>query len=332
MALTGRQKAAMLLMNLDIPSAVQLLEGLEPEVIQEVVLELAYLDMERYSDVEEESRAIGEAFYNALQAGKGFHLKTFMRELLEGTVGRQKAELFHSQIKKAAKKRDPFVNIRLATVDELVSVLQDKIPQVVAIVLSELPPRPKKSEEILSLLDEKLRFDTVWHMLHLKQVGPDVRRRVAETITEELKTSEGEIIPEREEQALRRLALLLGGMKRKMRDVLLDKINARDNKMFTAIRNLMLTWEDIPRISARGLQDVLRSVEPGKLAVALYGADEQIIQKIRSNISERAAAMLDEEISLMQEPLEKEVLDAKEEVVGPLRDANEQGTLRMVGR
>ncbi len=80
------------------------------------------------------------------------------------------------------------------------------------------------------------------------------------------------------------------------------------------------------------MQEALRAVEPGRLAVALYGADEDVVQKIRSNISERAAAMLDEEISLMQEPLEKEVLNAREEVVGPLRDANEQGTLRMIGR
>ena len=39
--------------------------------------------------------------------------------------------------------------------------------------------------------------------------------------------------------------------------------------------------------------------------------------------------MLDEEASLMQEPLEKEVLDAREEVVTPLRKANEEGKLRM---
>jgi flagellar motor switch protein FliG len=80
------------------------------------------------------------------------------------------------------------------------------------------------------------------------------------------------------------------------------------------------------------MQEALRAVEPSRLAVALYGADEDIVQKIRSNISERAAAMLDEEISLMQEPLEKEILDAREEVVSPLRDANEQGTLRVTGR
>jgi len=34
----------------------------------------------------------------------------------------------------------------------------------------------------------------------------------------------------------------------------------------------------------------------------------------------------------MQEPLEKEILDAREEVVGPLREANEEGKLRFVRR
>jgi len=73
-------------------------------------------------------------------------------------------------------------------------------------------------------------------------------------------------------------------------------------------------------------------VEASKLAIALYGADEEIVQKIRSNISERVAAMLDEETSLMQEPLEKEILEAREEVVRPLREANEEDKLRFVQR
>jgi flagellar motor switch protein FliG len=85
-------------------------------------------------------------------------------------------------------------------------------------------------------------------------------------------------------------------------------------------------------VADRSLQEALRSVDSGKLALALHGADEDIVQKIRSNMSERALAMLDEEISLMQEPLEKEVFQAREDVVKPLREANEQGTLRVKGR
>jgi flagellar motor switch protein FliG len=98
------------------------------------------------------------------------------------------------------------------------------------------------------------------------------------------------------------------------------------------VRNLMITWDDIPSIANRSMQEALRSIEPARLAVALFGASDAIAKKIRSNISERMTAALDEEISLMQDPTEKEVLDAREEVVSPLRDANEQGTLRVIGR
>jgi flagellar motor switch protein FliG len=94
----------------------------------------------------------------------------------------------------------------------------------------------------------------------------------------------------------------------------------------------MITWEDIVTIADRSLQESLRNVESSTLAIAVYGADEDIIQKIRSNISERAMAILDEEISMMQDPLEKEVVDAREQVIKPLRDANEEGKLRVEGR
>ena len=98
------------------------------------------------------------------------------------------------------------------------------------------------------------------------------------------------------------------------------------------VKRLMITWEDIPLVADRSLQESLRSVDSGKLALALYGADEDIVQKIRSNISDRAVSMLDEEISLMQEPIEKEVLVAREEVIEPLRQANDEGKLRLTRR
>lgn len=330
MALTGKQKAALLLMGLDASTAAELLKSIGAEQAQEVAFELAYLDTQPCIEVGEESRETVQAFYDALKAGKGFHLKTFLKKVLEQSMGKEKAEEFQSYIKKAEKKRDPFVAVRLATVDELVFALENEDPRIVAIVLSELAPR--KAREILEVLDEELRTNTVCRMTRLKEVGPEVRRQVACMVTDRLKAFERETLPEREEQALRRLALLLSGLRGELRDQLLDAVNKRDNKMFTTLRSLMLTWEDIPSVASRSLQEVLRTVDVPKLALALHGAAEEIIAKIRSNISERAAANLDEEISLMQEPQQEDVFEAREEILTPLREANEKGTLRLVGR
>ncbi|MHC4103407.1 MAG: FliG C-terminal domain-containing protein, partial [Planctomycetota bacterium] len=130
----------------------------------------------------------------------------------------------------------------------------------------------------------------------------------------------------------RKLAVVLSGLETDLRDKILEEIEKQDEDIARTVRNLMITWDDIPSIANRSMQDALRSVEPGRLAVALFGADDAVVQKIRKNISERATASLEEEISLMQDPTEKDVFDAREEVVAPLRDANEQGTLRVTGR
>ncbi|HUW17737.1 MAG TPA: FliG C-terminal domain-containing protein [Sedimentisphaerales bacterium] len=330
----GRQKAAMLLMSLDAATATELLKGLAPEEIQEIATELAQIDASGQRDTKEQVRVVRE-FCNCLKTteSQGFNIKGFINEMLISLVGKDKAEQIQAQIRKVTAKKDPFIAIRSANTDELVLALEGEHPQTIAVVLSELPA--KKSQEVLALLSEDVRLRTVCRLASQEPLGTGVRERMALMVSSRLETFKGETLqvrPEKREQALRKLAIVLSGLERELRDRLLDEIKKLDEETSSTIRKLMVTWEDILSIGDRSLQEALRAVEASKLAVALYGADEEIIQKIRSNISERLAAMLDEEASLMQEPLEKEILEAREEVVKPLREANEENKLRFVQR
>jgi len=332
MALTGKQKAAMLLMSLDAATGTELLRGLGAEEIQEIAMELARIDASQQHDAKEQTKIIRE-FCSSLQKkdqAHKFSMRGFLNEMLVNVLGKDKAGQIQTQVRKATEKKDPFVDIHSASVDELILALEGEHPQTIAVVLSELPP--KRSQEALSLLSEEARLKAVCKMTNPELVGAGVRHRIASMVSERLKGLKGETLAERPEQTLRRLAIVLSGLEKNLRDQLLVEIGKHDEETATTIRRLMITWEDIPSIANRSLQEVLRTVESGKLAIALYGADEEIVRKIRSNISDRAVAMLDEEASLMQEPLQKEVFDAREEVVKPLRDANEEGKLRMVGR
>jgi len=327
---SGKQKAAMLLMSLDSATATELLKGLSPEDVQDIGMELARLDASGLRNSEEQIKITREFCESLRRQSKGVGIKGFLNEVLVSIVGRDKAEQIKTQIKKATEKRDPFGAIRAASTDELVLALRGEHQQTIAVVLSELPPR--KSQEILSLLDEQDRLNAVCKLTSLETLGGEVKQRIATMVAERLKTFKGETLPEGREQTLRRLALMLGGLEKNLRDQMLDEIRKHDEETCTIVRRLMVTWEDIPSMADRSMQESLRGIESGKLAVALYGAEEKIIQKIKSNISERAAAMLDEEISLMQEPLEKEISDAREIVIKPLREANEAGTLRFAQR
>lgn len=331
MALTGKQKAAMLLMSLDAVTAAQLVKGLDTKEIEEIAIELARIDASGQRDAKEQAKIIHE-FCNSLQDRQPhrFSMKDFLDEVLTGVLDKDKAEQIKSQIRKATEKKDMFMDIRSATTDELALALDGQHSQMVAVVLSELPP--KKSQEILQLLNEEIRLAAVCKMTNPEPLGAGVKQRIASMVSDRLKSLEGETIAVKPELVLRKLALMLSGLENDLRNQLLDEIGKQDEKTSAKVRSLMVTWEDILSIADRSLQEALRSAEAARLAVALYGADEEIAQKIRSNISERAAATVDEEASLMQEPLEKEVLEAREEIVKPLREANEEGKLRFIGR
>ena len=335
MVLMGKQKAAMLLMSLDAATAADLLKGLDAEEIQEIAMELAQIEASEQRDTKEQAKIVQE-FCNSLQEKQphSFNIKVFLDEMLVNVLDKDKVEQIQSQIREATAKKDLFKDIRSASTDELVLALEGGHPQTIAVVLSELDPN--KSQEILALLGEEARLKAVCKMTNPDLLTAGVKRRMASIVSERLKSFKGEEAvvarPGRREQNLRKLAIMLSGLERELRDQLVGEISKEDEETGKTVRALMVTWEDILSIADRSLQEALRTVESSKLAVAIYGADEEIVQKIRSNISERAAAMLDEEASLMQEPLEKEVLDAREEVVRPLREANEEGTLRFVGR
>ncbi len=331
MAFSGKQKAALLLMSLDTVTATELLKGLAAEDVQEIAMELARIDASDQRDAKEQAKVAREFCNTLLQRqAQRFSVRTFLNEMLANVLDKKKAEEIQNEIRKTIEKKDYFIEIRAAKTDELVLALDGEHPQTIAVVLSELAP--KKSQEVLALLNDESRLKAVCKMTNPEIVGSGVKQRIASSITKKLKNLKGETLVERPEQTLRKLAIVLSGLERELRDQLLAEIAKNDEDTASTVRRLMITWEDITSVADRSLQEALRTVDSSKLAIALYGADEDIVQKIRSNISERAMAMLDEETSLMQEPLEKEILDAREEVVKPLRDANEEGTLRVKGR
>ena len=326
--LVGLRKAATLLMGLDAITAMELLKSRPPEEVEEIALLLAQVDAAGTRDVKEEDK-VAKEFCDILKSKhiQRFSIKKFLNEMLANVLGSNKAEDIKTKILNTTLQKDPFIDIRAATTDELVLALKGQHSQSIAAVLGELSTQ--KSQEVLELLDEETRSKTVFRMTTLENLRPEMKRRIAEMISERLKEFKGEILPEDQTQTLRRLAMVLGGMKTQMRDKLLEDVCEKDEEIGKMVRNLMITWDDITTIADRSLQECLRSVDAGKMAIALFDADADVIEKIRSNISERAASMLDEEISLMQEPLEDEILEARDEIVTPLREANEAGTLRI---
>lgn len=326
MPLTGIRKAAMLLVSLDAATASDLLKGQPQEVVQEIAMELSQLDASGQASLEAAAEVASEFCTSLQQASSGnLHVKSFINTLLKGTAGREKAAQLHAEMKKAIRDKDPFIAISSASAPQIAAALDGEPPQAIALVLSQLPP--KISTEIISRFDKDTSLRCVWRMTKPGEVSPKTMRRIGEMICRrivEMTSDDGRPVHEEPRSGtLRKVALVLSGLDKEKRDMLLDELGNNDEDIGKTVKALMVTWEDITKIENRSLQEFLRKVDASVLAKALFGAEPAIAEKIRSNISERAGEMVDEETSLMSEPRKKEILTAREEVVKPLREANE---------
>ncbi|MFC1677654.1 FliG C-terminal domain-containing protein [Planctomycetota bacterium] len=324
---SNKHKAALLLMSLDSQIATKLIKGLSPSEVEELSLEMAHIKAQGHMTAKNKSKVTTE-FCRSLVGNKneGLNLNSFFNETLGNVLGAEKAKKVQSQVRDIMENRNPFDPINAATNDELALALEKESPQTIAIILSELNPR--KAAELLSLFDKDRCFDAVWGMTNPPKLNKEIRERIAGVICKRLKGLKGEVIVQNDDGILRDIAIMLSDVERDLRDETLGQLGGHDEETAATIKKLMVTWQDIPTIADRSLQEALRAIDSNKLALALYQADEEIAEKIRANISERARETLEEEMSLMQEPLDEEVLEAREEVVKPLRDANEEGTLR----
>lgn len=332
MAMSGVQKAAMLLTTLDSGTAMELLKGQPQEMIHQIAMALSQWDARKDKSPDQAVQVTREFCTELFKARGGMHVKSFVGSLLQGSAGKEKGAELQVKMKQTLIEKDPFIMISEASPVQLAAVLENEPPQAIAVVLSSLSPR--LGTEVIGRLSEEKAQLTVWRMTQAKEVSGKTVRRIGEMVCKrlmEMSSDEGiTVSTAAPKEALRKVALVLSGLAKEKRDTYLETIKTHDDSTAVTVRALMITWEDITKIENKSLQAVLRNVEASVLAKALHGADPALAEKVRSNISERMSQMVEEEAQLMGEPRRKEILTAREEVVKPLREANEAEALAFI--
>jgi flagellar motor switch protein FliG len=162
----------------------------------------------------------------------------------------------------------------------------------------------------------------------------EAKTRIAGTVFRRFKAaaacSAGKALPARSEPSLRKMAITLRNLGKEIREGLLSVIRKKDNQTGKMVADLMIVWEDILQFDDRSLRRALRKVDVKKLALALVRADDKLARKIKSNISEPMAAMLDEQSFLMSAYKKEDVERAREEIVQVLHRMYEKGELTFI--
>jgi flagellar motor switch protein FliG len=109
----------------------------------------------------------------------------------------------------------------------------------------------------------------------------------------------------------------------------MDELEKSSPEAAEKIRSLMFTFEDLGKLDPTGVQTVIRAVDKDKLTVALKGATETLRDLFFSNMSERAAKIMKEDMAAMGPVRLRDVEEAQQYVVGITKDLEGRGEITL---
>lgn len=323
--LSGRTKAAVLLLSINQEDATKLLQQLPVDVIEEVTRELASLGQvpPRLRD-----SIVGEFYGMALAyAGHPEGGLDYARLLIKDSVDPGLADRLVNQIQTQVTKA-PFAFLQRAESEYLLQFIQQEHPQTIALIICHLPYH--KASEILVALPQEKQIEVVKRIANMDQTNPEVIKHVEQTLETRLSSMLGQSMEKA--GGVHTVAEILNLADRASEKAVLEGIEADDPDLVEEIRRLMFVFEDIIMVDDKGIQAVLREVDNSELALALKTASEDLKKKIFGNMSERASTLIKEDMEFMGPVRVTEVESAQQRIVDIVRRLEEAGEILIAGR
>ncbi|GAA1131922.1 flagellar motor switch protein FliG [Citricoccus alkalitolerans] len=321
--LTGVQKVAVLLMDLDPVVASEVMSHFNEDEAQEVSAEIMRMksaDPDTVDFVMAELATMVDS--GRTPARGGAHLA---RRLISGAFGEDKAgDVMERAAGVLAGKAFEFLDTMDAT--QILALIHEETPQIQAVVLSNLDPRTASA--VLSGLDEPVRNGVAFRIATMGTPSTEAVRVTAEI----LKSRVSSVATAREQASIGGVQSLVEIVNRADSATergVLEYMAATDPELGAEVRNLMFTFADLLRLDDHSLQMVLRSIRMDVLARALRGANPALEQKIRRNMSSRNVVALNEESSSVSKLRTSEVEEARGEVVREVRALEAAGELNL---
>ncbi len=323
--LNGPQKAAVLLLALEEEAAAILLKRVSPKAVEEVTRELAST-----SRVPSQTRdAIIREFYELAlaQSWAAEGGLDYARSLLMRSLDPKDAERILAQIQTQVRKT-PFSFLQKAETQNLLTFIQDEHPQTIALIVSHLAHH--KAAEILAGLAGPKQVEVVKRVANMEQTNPEVISEVERGLESRLSN----VLSQSFEQigGVETVAEVLNLVDRTTEKGIMEGLEAEDPDLVEEIRRLMFVFEDIMLVDDRGIQAVLKEVDNDELALALKMASEDLQEKVFSNMSERAAQLIAEDMEYMGPVRVSDVEAAQQRIVDIVRRLEDAGEIIITGR
>src|SRR5699024_4090066 len=166
-ALTGKQKAAILLISLGPDVSAQIYKNLTEEGMEKLSLEISSVkkeDSDQKEDVLDQFHQISLAQDYISQGGLGY-----TKTVMEKAFGKQVDSDIINRLTSSLQVR-PFDFARKVDPQQVLNFIQSEHPQTIALVLSYLDP--EQAGQILSGLPQEMQSDVAKRMATMESTSP----------------------------------------------------------------------------------------------------------------------------------------------------------------
>lgn len=318
--LTGKQKAALLLISLGPEVSASVYKHLSEEEIERLTLEISAVkkvEPEMKEQIIEEFHNIALAQDYISQGGIGY-----AKTILEKALGPEQAQHIINRLTSSLQVR-PFDFARRADPAQIFNFIQNEHPQTIALILSYLDPG--QAGAILSSLPQEVQADIARRIATMESTSPEViseieavlERKLSSTVTQDFTETGG----------VDAVVEVLSGVDRQTEKTILDALEIQDPELAEEIKKRMFVFEDIVTLDNRSIQRIIRECENEDLLLAMKISSEEVKNILFRNMSERMASLFKEEMDIMGPVRLREVEEAQMRVVSVIRRLEDAGEI-----
>ena len=242
------------------------------------------------------------------------------RDFIINTLGEDRAKQLLGQIVEVGQS-NTLESLELVDTRTLSNFLINEHPQTIALIVAHLAPERKV--DVLRRLPEGLQAEVVLRVANLDYVSPELISQLDDVLKTELSTLGS--IDTNQLGGVEPIADMLNLMDKNTEKNIMSRVEEKDPELAEEIRKLMFTFEDLLYVDDKGIQNLLREIDNGKLVIAMKTAPDEIKQKLFKNMSNRASTLLREDLEALGPTKLSDVEKAQTEMVTKVKELESQG-------
>ncbi len=276
--LTMAKKIAILLTQIGDDSTSRLFANMDVELVTDFSADLVRLenyDKPVATAVLEEFAALFQSNQYIVNGGLDY-----AKEILFKTFGADTAQSILNKLSKELNEAKSFNFLAKVKPEQLADFIVTEHPQTIALILAHM--NPVAAAETLSFFEDDLRADVTIRMANLGDISPAIIKRVSAVLESKLESLTSYKV---EVGGPRAVAEILNKLGQKATKSTMELIEKSDNDLANVIKELMFTFEDIDKLDAAAIRELLKVLDKNQLMVALKGAGGDLKEKFLENMS-----------------------------------------------